>query len=156
MLGVNSLLIEFRAGLAAIARIYPIKQIYDGSSDPNDFERDWMPLALCSAVEVGIGIIAASMASMRPVLQSIRLRTRIVSYCSFSRLLSRSKGQSREETEKRKKANNAGSVPDDMEQQDEGEDELTGIQRTITVRIDSFQNLSLPTPPTDESWSINK
>lgn len=49
-------------GVAAITRT-----VYIGKLDSANFKRNWISLALCSVIEPGLGIIAASIAAFRPI-----------------------------------------------------------------------------------------
>jgi hypothetical protein len=49
-------------GVAAITRT-----VYIGRLDAANFEANWIGLALCSVIEPGLGIIAASIAAFRPI-----------------------------------------------------------------------------------------
>jgi hypothetical protein len=79
---------ESRCGVVAIVRTPIIKD----AAATSDFERDWVPLALMfvpgphlspyssnrnrsSIIEPGLGIIAASIATLRPLFSSQRLQT---------------------------------------------------------------------------------
>jgi hypothetical protein len=50
------------SGVAAIIRVFYIEKL-----DAANFEKNWIGLALCSVIEPGLGIIAASVAAFRPV-----------------------------------------------------------------------------------------
>lgn len=57
MLGLGLL-----CGVAAVVRT-----VYIARLDAQNFESNWIGLALCSVIEPGLGIIAASIAAFRPL-----------------------------------------------------------------------------------------
>ena len=62
-IGVGLLLgLGLLCGVAAITRV-----VYVGRLDAQNFEANWIGLGLCSVIECGLGIIAASIAAFRPI-----------------------------------------------------------------------------------------
>ena len=60
--------IAFMLGLGLLCGVAAItRTVYIGRLDAQNFEANWIGLGLCSVIEPGLGIIAASIAAFRPI-----------------------------------------------------------------------------------------
>jgi len=79
---------ENRCGVSAIVRVPYLFRL----DSTKDFTRDWVNIALCSIVEPGLGILAASFAAFRPLFLTKRFQSLYSGFLSTTKSWTKGSG----------------------------------------------------------------
>ena len=70
------LIIGVLGSVASVVRLFYINDLHSGDQDATTFFSNASTIAIASTIEPGMGIVAACMATLRPMFKSVLDRTR--------------------------------------------------------------------------------